>query len=73
MKFKGMPGLVVNDGKNKVEFPYNGILELKGNQAKWLKSLIDSGKLKGVKVIEQETEKQSSPKEGKKEGQSDKG
>ncbi|GEM_PF-2612660 len=54
MKFKGMPGLVVNDGKNKVEFPYSGILELKGKEAKWLKGLIDSGRLKNVKVLDEE-------------------
>jgi len=54
MKFKGMPGLTVTDGENSVEFPYNGILELKGKQAKWLKGLIESGKLKGVKVLEEQ-------------------
>ena len=52
MKFKGMPGLTVTDGKNKVEFPFDGILELKGKEAKWLKGLIDSGRVKGVEVVE---------------------
>ncbi|WP_457567890.1 hypothetical protein [Desulfurobacterium sp.] len=54
MKFKGIPGLTVTDGENSVEFPHNGILELKGKQAKWLKGLIESGKLKGVKVLEEQ-------------------
>jgi len=51
MKFKGMPGLTVTDGKNIVEFPFNGILELKGKKAKWLKELIESGKVKGIKIL----------------------
>jgi len=51
MKFKGMPGLTVTDGKNKVEFPFNGILELKGKKAKWLKGLIESGKAKGIEIL----------------------
>ena len=57
MKFKGMPGLTINDGKNKVEFPYSGVLELKGNQAKWLQGLIESGRLKGVKTLDEPTGK----------------
>jgi len=51
MKFKGMPGLTVTDGKNRVEFPFNGILELKGKKAKWLKGLIDSKKVKGIEIL----------------------
>ena len=51
MKFKGMPGLTVTDGKNRVEFPFNGILELNGKRAKWLKGLIESGKVKGIEIL----------------------
>jgi len=67
MKFKGMPGLVVNDGKNKVEFPYSGILELKGNQGKWLKGLIESGRLKGVKILNEQKPKEENKGETKEE------
>ena len=51
MKFKGMPGLTITDGKNRVEIPFNGILELKGKKAKWLKGLIESGKVKGIEIL----------------------
>ena len=51
MKFKGMPGLTVTDGKNKVEFSFNGILELKGKKGRWLKGLIESGKVKGIEIL----------------------
>ena len=56
MKFKGMPGLTVTDGKYSVEFPFNGVLELKGKKAKWLKGLVESGKVKGVEIVGREEE-----------------
>lgn len=62
MKFKGMPGLTVTDGKNKVEFPHSGVLELKGNQAKWLKGLIESGKLKGIEILAEESKEKEDGK-----------
>lgn len=56
MKFKGMPGLTVTDGKYSVEFPFNGVLELKGKKAKWLKGLVESGKVKGIEIVGKEEE-----------------
>jgi hypothetical protein len=63
MKFKGMPGLVISDGKNRIEFPFNGKLELKGKKARWLKGLIESGKVKGVEVLGSEPEQAEKPEE----------